>query len=484
MLLKSGEAATGMLQDIGKFAASTPFQKMEIAESAQKLLAFNVPAQDVMTSIRQIGDISALTGNSITEMAELYGKANVQGRLFMEDINQLTGRGIPIIQNLASQFGVTEGAVRGLVSSGQVTATHLQTAFAQMTSAGGQFAGGMDQLSQTTGGKLSTLKDRVIEIATAYGSKFLPMVNRAIDSVSAGFASLMPFVDGYADKMVALASWIGSTWQSVMPNITKPLVTAFTMAEFAVKNWKDVARLAAASAILGVIRFASELQHHLTVGIPAVLSWFGRNWQDVFKTAFNFVKTSAVNLGVNLLNLWDSVIGFIEGRGFNFEWTPLLDGFKSTIKEMPNIPDRAISEMEKRMVGNVERLGSKVGEGFQNMLAPRLAKLTAMQNKVASKSVKTAVKSAEQMQKAGEGIKTKNDFANAAKKQTQEVKFAGAMQRGSDGATTAIVKAMMNRNDPQTKAVNKTTQAVKKIGKDIVAAVKSSEPAVNTQPAV
>ena len=83
VLLKSGTAATAMLKNVGEFAASTPFQKMDIANAAQKLLAFNVPAKDVMTSIRQIGDISALTGNSITEMAELYGKANVQGRLFM-----------------------------------------------------------------------------------------------------------------------------------------------------------------------------------------------------------------------------------------------------------------------------------------------------------------------------------------------------------------------------------------------------------------
>lgn len=180
VLLKSGQAASLMMQEIGRFAASTPFQKLDIADAAQKLLAFNVPARDVMGVLKNIGDISALTGNRIGELAELYGKANVQGRLFMEDINQLTGRGIPIIQELAKQFGVAESEVRGLVEAGKVSADNVARAFADMTGAGGQFADGMAQLSETTAGKFSTLKDNVIELGAAMGKELLPIANKLL----------------------------------------------------------------------------------------------------------------------------------------------------------------------------------------------------------------------------------------------------------------------------------------------------------------
>jgi tape measure domain-containing protein len=50
----------------------------------------------------------------------LYGNARVQGRLFAKDINQLTGRGIPIIQRLARQFGVSDSQVEKLVETDQV----------------------------------------------------------------------------------------------------------------------------------------------------------------------------------------------------------------------------------------------------------------------------------------------------------------------------------------------------------------------------
>jgi len=166
-LLGSGEAASQMMKDLQSFAASTPFQFTELADGAKKLAAFGVETEDIIESMRMLGDVSAGIGAPIGEIAEIYGKAKVQGRLFMEDINQLTGRGIPIIQELAAQFGVTESEVRDLVSSGQVNFGHLEQAFVDLTSEGGKFSGMMEAQSQTIGGLWSTLKDNVtISLAT------------------------------------------------------------------------------------------------------------------------------------------------------------------------------------------------------------------------------------------------------------------------------------------------------------------------------
>ena len=104
VLTKSEEKAAKVMGEITALAASTPFQKMDIADATQKLLAFGASADTVIEEVARLGDIAALTGNPIGELAELYGKARVQGRLFGEDINQLTGRGIPIIQELAKQL--------------------------------------------------------------------------------------------------------------------------------------------------------------------------------------------------------------------------------------------------------------------------------------------------------------------------------------------------------------------------------------------
>jgi len=168
-LLKSASAARAVMKDLKTFAAETPFEFSEIAPAARSLLAFGISAGDLIPTLTRLGDISSGIGQPIGQIAEIYGKARVQGQLFMEDINQLTGRGIPIIQELAKQFGVTESEVRKLVEKGRVHFSNLEQAVISLTSKTGMFVGGMQAQSQTVNGLLSTLRDDVSEIMRNIG---------------------------------------------------------------------------------------------------------------------------------------------------------------------------------------------------------------------------------------------------------------------------------------------------------------------------
>lgn len=174
-LLGSAQAAQEVIGEINQFAAETPFETPELRDAGRMLAAFGTDAQEIVPTLRMIGDVAAGTNQPIGELAEIFGKAKVQGRLFMEDINQLTGRGIPIIGELARQFGVVESEVRELVSSGQVNFENLEEAFRSMTSEGGKFAGLMAAQSETLSGQISTLKDNVALLAAELGQKLLPL---------------------------------------------------------------------------------------------------------------------------------------------------------------------------------------------------------------------------------------------------------------------------------------------------------------------
>lgn len=160
------EQTLGKLRELG---AKTPFEFPELADAGRKLIAFGESADSVPETLRRIGDVSAGVQAPVNEIAELYGKAQVQGRLFAEDINQLTGRGIPIIQELAKQFGVSDSEVKKLVESGQVGFPAIERAFTSMTSQGGRFSGMMDAQSKTTAGLFSTLKDTINEVFLTLG---------------------------------------------------------------------------------------------------------------------------------------------------------------------------------------------------------------------------------------------------------------------------------------------------------------------------
>lgn len=187
-MLGSAEKAQSLLGELRDFAASTPLSFDEISGAAKKLLAFGVASEDVTGTLQRIGDVASGIGAPIGEIAEIYGKARVQGRLFAEDINQLTGRGIPIIQELAKQFGVAESEVKKLVESGAVNFGHLEEAFRSMTGEGSQFGGMMAKQSQTLTGLLSTLRDNVltalIPLGAAVAEVIKPIVTQLIAMVA------------------------------------------------------------------------------------------------------------------------------------------------------------------------------------------------------------------------------------------------------------------------------------------------------------
>lgn len=205
-LLKDGNKAKALMAELQAFAAETPFQFDELADAGKKLLAFGSQAGNVQSELRRIGDISSAIGAPIGEIAEIYGKARVQGRLFAEDINQLTGRGIPVIQELAKQFGITDQEVKKLVESGKVNFGNLEKAFVSLTSGAGQFAGGMARQSKTLAGTFSTLKDTIIAAFRPFGEALLPAAKTALTIASNAVATFAKWAEQNKGLALPLAA--------------------------------------------------------------------------------------------------------------------------------------------------------------------------------------------------------------------------------------------------------------------------------------
>lgn len=186
VLTGSADKARNVMQQIRQFAAETPFETGEIAQAARQLIAFGSNSETVVSELRMLGDIASGIGQPLGEIAEIYGKARVQGRLFGEDINQLTGRGIPVIGELARQFGVAESEVKKLVEDGRVGFPELQRALQSLTSNGGRFSGMMQRMSQTTAGKFSTMVDYFKAISIEIGTALLPAVNSVMTAIISG----------------------------------------------------------------------------------------------------------------------------------------------------------------------------------------------------------------------------------------------------------------------------------------------------------
>lgn len=211
VLTGSAETAAQVMDNITKFAAATPFESMEIAQAAKQLIAFGGSAGTVIAELRMLGELSAGMNIPLNELAEIYGKARIQGRLFMEDINQLQGRGINVTEQLAKQFG----NVREAVEKGQVNFEHLHNALINMTSEGGRFSGMMTEMSQTFSGQMSTLMDNIKSFGRELGQVILPLLTSIVSKSN----ELLQKFQQMPDKMQFLGDLLNASFDVAFETI-------------------------------------------------------------------------------------------------------------------------------------------------------------------------------------------------------------------------------------------------------------------------
>lgn len=216
VLLKDAEKATAIKDEWVQLAASTPFSSADIDSAGKKLLAFNIESEKVTDTLRRIGDISAATGSSISEIADIYGKAAVQGRLFAEDINQFQGRGIPVVQALAKVLNVAETEIRGMVTEGKIGFPELEKAFQFMTNEGGQFSGMMEKLSESTLGKFSTTMDNAKLALASFGEVMQPTANALLDFANDFFEGIQNMDEGIKAFVVGFSSIVAISGPTIL----------------------------------------------------------------------------------------------------------------------------------------------------------------------------------------------------------------------------------------------------------------------------
>lgn len=183
-MLQSAEKADALMQQLTKTAATTPFGLEDVAQGAKQLLAYGFEAEKVNETLIRLGDIAAGLSVPLNDLVYLYGTTMAQGRMYTQDLNQFTNRGIPMIAELAKQFGVTESKVRELVEAGKVGFPEVQKVIESLTNEGGKFGGLMEEQSKTITGQISNIEDSISMMLNELGQQSEGIINTTLSGIS------------------------------------------------------------------------------------------------------------------------------------------------------------------------------------------------------------------------------------------------------------------------------------------------------------
>lgn len=183
-MLGSQSKAKTLMDQMVETAAKTPFDLMGVAEGAKQLMAYGVSADKVNDTLVRLGNIASGLSIPLNDIVYLYGTTMVQGRLYAQDVRQFTGRGIPLVKELAEKYGVTADKINEMVSAGKIGFPEVEEVLNKMTNAGGQFYNLMEKQSASLTGQIANLEDAWDTALNSLGEKGEGVFSTAISGAT------------------------------------------------------------------------------------------------------------------------------------------------------------------------------------------------------------------------------------------------------------------------------------------------------------
>jgi len=333
-LMGSADAAKDRLEELAVFGASTPFELPELVRAEKVLQGFGLTGQKAfqMTGMAyedfftRVGDISAGVGKPFEEVALTFAKfsSGATG----EAISRLQELGIATREQMAG-LGVE------FSKSGELLSPIPVAMQAVMTLTESKFAGGMQKLSETFEGRLSTLQDSWGGLMRTLGTPLLafagpavqglsdfiggpitdlaervgPKFSEAGERVGAIFERLQPVIQVGRDAVQTFQDALSGNWtanaDTVFPLVNSIGLLGTSIREQVLPAWNDFTTWFAGDGGSKIQPFVDTMISLASVALPAV----GRGLQLAIETAGPF----AAMLISSIRPAMESVGGYISG---------------------------------------------------------------------------------------------------------------------------------------------------------------------------
>lgn len=307
-MLGSADKAKSFYEDFVNFASRTPFELKGLEDSSKQLLAYGFEQDEILPNLKALGDIASGVGmDKLPNLTLAFGQVKAATKLTGMELRQFTEAGVPLLDELAKQMGVSAGEVQEMVSAGQIGFPQVQQALQALTQDGGRFNNLMDKQADSLNGMISNLKDAWDVFLRGEGQALLDwakgFVRFAIDIVQ-------NHLPAWIEKIKALTAWF-SEHQGVLIIVSGAIIGLLVPA---------ILSAAASFAALAISMAPFLLGGAIIGAIVAGIVWIVKNW-DMIKAKGAEVwdaLTSKIGGAIDAMydkikSVWTAISDFFTG---------------------------------------------------------------------------------------------------------------------------------------------------------------------------
>ena len=191
----SASNVEGIMDNALASVKGTSYGLEEAATIAASAVAAGIkPGQELERTLKLTGDAAAIAGTDLQSMGSIINKVATSDMMQMDVANQLMDAGIPILQMVGAEMGVTAEEARKMASDGKVSFETFQNALES----------GLGGAAQKSG---ETLQGALANLGAAMGRL--------------GEAALKPFMQDGKDLIGMLTEWVNTMTEQVGPVVER-----------------------------------------------------------------------------------------------------------------------------------------------------------------------------------------------------------------------------------------------------------------------
>lgn len=274
----SAEDVATIMDSASAAVTGTSFGLDEAATTAASAVAAGIePGKELERTLSIMGDAATIAGTDMSTMGSIVNKVATSDMMQMDVANQMMDAGIPILQMVADEMGVTAEEARKMASEGKVSFETFQDALDS----------GLGGAALESG---NTFKGALANMGAAMGRFGATLIGPIFDNAPAVFGAIGDAFDLLGEKVGPLAEtfgeWLAPKMEDFANNIGPMLETSIeNVSNFVTELWEKL------NQVSDWYSNNSDWINSIAVAVGAAATawglWVGaiKTWQAITKTA-------------------------------------------------------------------------------------------------------------------------------------------------------------------------------------------------------
>lgn len=312
-LVGSQSKATEMIEQIRSYAERSPFKASGLTESARVLMNYDVAADKVVETLKQLGDISGGDAEKLHSLAIAYGQVVGNGRLLGQERLQFVNAGFNPLLELSKMTGKSMAELTKMTEEGRISAQNVAQAIAHATGEGGRFHKVIDSLADTTKMKFLRAVGELQRKVLSLFDRLRPLFDTLIDLFSRSINIFFREINVALDRIQAVIKFIKDWWMELA--LVGTIIGILTVA------------ISAKSVVLGIYDAALKVVQLRLYKLEAITRLLNMTMRA---NPIGLVITIVMVLAAVVVYCWHKFAGF---RAFLITMWDTLKGFGGAIKD-------------------------------------------------------------------------------------------------------------------------------------------------------